>query len=230
MLPIWTDGRRTTPLLTLLLLGFLLGLRHATDPDHVVAVTTIVARERRLWAASLVGAFWGLGHTVTIFVVGGAIILFDVVIPPRLGLGMEFAVAIMLVVLGVMNLAGVHAHLHRPPSSPPPRIGLRPLVIGVVHGLAGSAAVTLLVLATIHDARWALLYLAVFGVGTVAGMMALTTALGLPFAYASRRFDRIQAWLAGATGLASVAFGGLLAYELVFVRGLLSAAPRWSPQ
>jgi len=218
-------------LLPLLLLGFLLGLRHATDPDHVVAVTTIVARDRRPWASSLIGALWGIGHTVTIFVVGGAIILFDVVIPPRLGLGMELAVAIMLIALGTVNLAGLRAHAHPPghASSPAPRIGLRPLLVGVVHGLAGSAAVTLLVLATIHDQRWALLYLGVFGVGTIAGMMTLTTALGLPFAYASRRFDRLQAWLAGSTGLASVAFGGFLAYELVVVHGLLSAAPQWSP-
>lgn len=219
-------------MLTLLLLGFLLGLRHATEPDHVVAVITIVARERRLWSSSLVGALWGLGHTVTIFVVGGAIILFDVVIPPRIGLGMEFAVALMLIGLGVMNLVGLRARRNAsaPAASSPSRIRLRPLLIGVVHGLAGSAAVTLLVLATIHDERWALLYLGMFGVGTIAGMMTLTTAFGLPFAYATRRFDRVQAWLAGVTGLASVALGGFLAYEFIFVHGLLSAAPSWTPR
>jgi high-affinity nickel-transport protein len=131
-----------------------------------------------------------------------------------------------------MNLAGLTAHAHLPARafSPPPRIGLRPLLVGVVHGLAGSAAVTLLVLATIHDQRWALFYLGVFGIGTIAGMMTLTTALGLPFAYAVRRFARLQAWLAASTGLASVAFGGFLAYELVVVRGLLSAVPDWTPQ
>jgi sulfite exporter TauE/SafE len=219
-------------LFTLLLLGFLLGLRHATDPDHVVAVTTIVAvRDRRPWAAALVGALWGVGHTATIFVVGGAIIVFDVVIPPRVGLGMELAVAIMLVALGATNLARLRGHAHPAADAHSPRgVGWRPLLVGVVHGLAGSAAAALLVLATIHDARWALLYLGVFGAGTIAGMMTLTTALGLPFAYASRRLDRLRRWLAGSTGLASVAFGGFLAYELVVVHGLLSAAPQWSPQ
>jgi high-affinity nickel-transport protein len=219
-------------LFSLLLLGFLLGLRHATDPDHVVAVTTIVAvRDRRPWAAAMVGALWGAGHTVTILVVGGAIIVFHVVIPPRVGLGMELAVAIMLVGLGAASLTRLREHAHRAETQARPRgVGLRPLLVGVVHGLAGSAAAALLVLAAIHEPRWALVYLGVFGAGTIAGMMTLTTALGLPFAYASRRLDRLQGWLVGSTGLASLAFGGFLAYEVVVVHGLLSAAPEWIPQ
>ncbi|MGA3124498.1 MAG: hypothetical protein ABSF69_27380, partial [Polyangiaceae bacterium] len=92
-------------MLSILLLGFVLGMRHATDPDHVVAVTTIVVRERRLWTSSLVGVLWGLGHTATLLFVGGAIVLFEVVIPARVGLALEFTVAIMLVVLGLMNLS-----------------------------------------------------------------------------------------------------------------------------
>jgi hypothetical protein len=228
-----------TSVLSVLLLGFLLGMRHATDPDHVVAVTTIVAREKRLWASSLVGAFWGLGHTATIFVVGGAIVLFGVVIPPRIGLGMELAVALMLVALGVASLARFARTHHVAPdagvtSAPGASTALwsgatRPLVVGVVHGMAGSAAVALLVLATIRDPRWSLLYLAVFGAGTIAGMMVLTTALALPFAFTARRFDRANAWLAGATGIASVALGAVMSYEFVFVRGLFSSAPLWSP-
>jgi sulfite exporter TauE/SafE len=234
--------------LSILLLGFVLGMRHATDPDHVVAVTTIVVRERRLWTSSLVGVLWGLGHTATLLFVGGAIVLFEVVIPARVGLALEFTVAIMLVVLGLMNLSGALARVHRhdavqhdsgasmfegtprPRAAPRSLVRWRPLLIGVVHGLAGSAAIALLVLATIHDARWALAYLIVFGVGTIAGMMVLTTALGLPFSFASRRVDRIQGWLAGASGLASVGFGAFLAYDFVFVRGLLSAAPHWIPR
>jgi high-affinity nickel-transport protein len=233
-----------TPALSILLLGFLLGVRHAIDPDHVVAVTTIVARERRLWASSLIGAFWGIGHTATIFVVGGAIVLFGIVIPPRVGLGMELTVALMLVALGVANLSGLVARTRRarnardaaaPAVDPAPAASrwqqaARPMVVGIVHGLAGSAAVALLVLATIHDARWSVLYLGVFGVGTIAGMMALTTAFALPVAFTSRRFDRASLWLTGATGLASVALGTLLSYELFFVHGLLSSAPVWSPQ
>src|SRR6202047_1106114 len=187
-----------TSLLAIVLLGFFLGMRHATDPDHVIAVTTIVSRERTMLHAALIGAFWGLGHTVTILAVGSAIILFKLTIPPRLGLSMELSVGLMLILLGVMNLTGLmrrviewitirrlgpgaHSHVilgrwmihtHDEEDEPEfegPRspygwapqwcpqwfnsLGLfhiaRPLTVGIVHGLAGSAAVALLVLTTI---------------------------------------------------------------------------------
>src|ERR1700728_2230742 len=93
-------------LFAILLLGFFLGMRHATDPDHVVAVTTIVSRERTMLHATVIGALWGLGHTLTILAVGSAIILFGIVIPPRLGLSMELSVGLMLILLGVLNLSG----------------------------------------------------------------------------------------------------------------------------
>jgi ABC-type nickel/cobalt efflux system permease component RcnA len=93
-------------LLTVIGVGFLLGIRHATDPDHVIAVTTIVSRQRSIRHAGLIGILWGLGHTITILLVGAAIILYNVVIPPRMGLSMELAVGLMLVFLGVMNLTG----------------------------------------------------------------------------------------------------------------------------
>ena len=96
-----------TALLAIVLLGFFLGMRHATDPDHVVAVTTIVSRERTMLHATLIGALWGVGHTFTILAVGSAIILFKLTIPPRLGLSMELCVGLMLILLGVLNLTGV---------------------------------------------------------------------------------------------------------------------------
>jgi len=228
-----------TSLVSILGLGFALGVRHATDADHVVAVTTIVARERRLWSSSLVGALWGLGHTATILVVGGAILIFRLEIPPRLGLGMEAAVAAMLVGLGGMALLrrpDAHAHSSAPSPAPAPApapapsriLALRPLLIGTVHGLAGSAAIALFVLAALDDIRWGAVYLGVFGIGTIAGMMLLTTAIALPFAYTARAFGRVNAWLARATGGASVALGVWLAYELVTVGGLLYASPNWT--
>src|ERR1700742_2448936 len=174
--------------LSFLLLGFFLGMRHATDADHVVAIATIVSRERSMTGSALIGAAWGVGHTLTVMAVGAAIIVFGVVIPPRLGLSMEFAVGIMLVVLGVLTLSGkgpgrgepphVHAHGsdgdHTPPSRPDrhrlERIaiyrGLRPFAVGIVHGLAGSAAAALMVLSVIHDRAAGLGYLLLFCLGT----------------------------------------------------------------
>ncbi len=208
------------------LLGFLLGLRHATDADHVVAVTTIVARERTLRRAAWIGALWGIGHTLTVFAVGGAIIAFRLVIPPRLGLALEFGVAIMLITLGFANLRPAereHGHTHEFDHR-------RPIIIGTVHGLAGSAAVAILVLAAIPQTGWALAYLLVFGVGTIAGMMLVTVILAAPAMYASERVARLHGGIRLAAGALSIVFGLLLARELIVGGGLLSAAPHWSPR
>lgn len=224
-------------LIAVLVLGFFLGMRHATDADHVVAITTIVGRKRSTRAALGVGALWGLGHTVTLLVVGGTIVLFGVVIPPRVGLSMEMSVAVMLIVLGSMNLLGTLKRIDdvahgseegRSPSAEERHV-LRPMLIGVVHGLAGSAAVALLVLATIREAAWALFYLAVFGLGTVAGMMLLTTAMAMPIAAASRRFGSVERVMARATGVLSIAFGVFLAYQIGIVDGLFLGEPSWTP-
>jgi hypothetical protein len=229
-------------LLSILALGFFLGMRHATDSDHVVAVTTIVSREKSVLSASLVGALWGLGHTLTILLVGGAIILFGVVLPARIGLTMELSVALMLVVLGVLNVAGfrrevqaIKAAHHGDEEEKRSPLGLgryqalRSLIVGTVHGLAGSAAVALLVLATIRNAAWGILYLLLFGAGTVAGMMLITSALAVPLAYSARRFawSRHLGWM---TGLLSVGFGLFLVYQIGFVDGLFHTHPTSSPQ
>lgn len=206
---------------TVLGLGFLLGLRHATDADHVVAVSTIVSRSRTLRGAVLVGAWWGLGHTLTILLLGGAIVGFRLVVPPLLEATLEGAVAVMLIALGIVNLRGAW----RPPPLPeqavtaPPAtaqtFSLRPLLIGLVHGLAGSAAIALLVLSTIPGVTEALVYLAVFGVGTIAGMALLTLVVAVPIAAASRRYGKLEQYLAAATGVASIAMGLLLAVSIL---------------
>lgn len=211
------------------LLGFLLGLRHATDADHVVAVTTIVARERTLRRAAWIGALWGIGHTLTVFTVGGTIVAFRLVISPRLGLALEFGVAIMLILLGFTNLRSdapaPHGHTHSLEFD-----HRRPLIIGTVHGLAGSAAVAILVLAAIPQTLWALAYLLVFGVGTIAGMMLVTVIIAAPAMYASERVARLHGGIRLAAGVLSIVFGLLLARELIVDGGLLSAMPRWSPK
>lgn len=207
--------------LTPLLLGALLGLRHATDADHVVAVTTIVARERSLARAAGVGALWGVGHTLTLLVLGGAIIAFRLVIPARVGLALEFSVALMLIGLGYSNL-----RRDRDDEAPALR---RPLLVGIVHGLAGSAAVALLVLATLRETLSALLYLFTFGLGTIIGMMAVTAVLAAPALYAGDRVLRMRSGIRVAAGALSIVFGLLLARELIVDGGLFSAVPTWAP-
>jgi high-affinity nickel permease len=264
--------------LAILAIGFFLGMRHATDPDHVIAVSTIVSRERSIAKAAFIGVLWGLGHTLTILAVGAAIILFGLAIPARIGLTMEFCVGLMLILLGVLNLtgtmkwmsekfspahppiAGEHAHIHEhgakmhfhwhshaPQSdhhgkslAPPPVLersfaglglyqSLRPLFVGIVHGLAGSAAVALLVLSAIREPKWAVLYLLVFGLGTIAGMMLITSVIALPFSFAGYRFAWLNRSLITASGILSLAFGLFVCYHIGFVDGLFTAHPNWNP-
>jgi len=270
-------------LASLLFLGFLLGIRHATDADHIVAIATIVSRQRNLRGSAMIGAVWGIGHTLTILVVGGAIVLFGVVIPPRLGLAMEFGVGVMLILLGVLTLTGMggvireaasliqeprrrsphlrdhfHAHgdyvhrhaqggggedhIHREDATPLAWLDarfrrlalyqwLRPLAVGIVHGLAGSAAVALLVLTLVRDPVWAMAYLSLFGIGTIGGMMVITVGLSAPFALTSSSLPRFNLQLRMASGLISFAFGLFLIYEIGFADGgLFTDAPNWQPR
>lgn len=207
--------------LTPILLGVLLGLRHATDADHVVAVTTIVAREKSLARAAWVGAVWGIGHTLTLLLLGGAIIAFRIVIPPRVGLGLEFGVALMLIGLGLSNIRQRNVDAA-------PKLS-RPFLIGIVHGLAGSAAVALLVLATIRTPLEAAMYLLMFGFGTVLGMMAVTALLAVPSLFVGERVVRMRVGVRMTAGALSIVFGLLLAREIVVDGGLFSAVPTWAP-
>lgn len=220
-------------ILGLLAFGFLLGMRHATDADHVVAVTAIAARHRRLLPAVLVGAIWGLGHSVTLCLVGGAILLFNLTVPARLGLSLELAVGFALAFVGALNVVGGPAIAKPAPGSPPaePSRGqsARPFVLGVVHGLAGSAAVALFVLAAVRDPRLGLLYMGLFSLGTVAGMVLVTLGVALPARAISSRWPHLASPIRVATGLLSLAFGVFILYQVGFVDGLFGPAPRFDP-
>jgi high-affinity nickel permease len=203
--------------------SLLLGMRHATDPDHIVAVSTIVSREQSMSRARRIGVLWGAGHTLTILLVGGMIIAFKVAFTPRIGLSLELVVALMLILLGTLNVLGV---------SPSAAVinAVRPFLVGVVHGLAGSAAATLLILPLIDDARWAVLYLFVFGVGTIVGMAIMTLAIAAPAALASTRVRGLQRTIRFASGAVSLCFGVYLSWRIGYVDGLFTGQPRWTPQ
>jgi high-affinity nickel-transport protein len=210
-------------------LGFLLGLKHATDADHVVAITTIVSREKSFRRAAWIGGLWGVGHSMTVLLVGGAMVVFRIAMPPRVGLSLEFGVAIMLIVLGFNNLrpsqtAKTHSH-----DIPPQFNSIRPVIIGVVHGLAGSAAAALLVLAAISDTMYALAYLFIFGVGTIAGMTLITAILAVPSVYAADRVAKLQHGIRLAAGALSLLFGIFVAREIIVNGGLFSDVTHWIP-
>jgi len=238
-----------------LLLGVLLGIRHALDADHVVAVSTIVSSYRNPLRAAWVGISWGLGHTTTLVLVGATIILLRLAIPDRLALFFEFAVGMVLVGLGLQVLWGlwrkqlhghqhehpetVHTHLHSHEPSPDhdhpsaedwrrgawlrPAFRGKSYLVGSLHGLAGSAALVLLVLSTIKSPSLGVLYLFIFGLGSVLSMGVLTVMMGLPFSL-SARAPALNRLVQMAAGVGSVGLGIFLMYEIGLVEGLFLAA------
>jgi high-affinity nickel-transport protein len=266
----------------LILLGLTLGMRHATDPDHVIAVTAILTRERRFFGAIRIGLVWGLGHSATVLAVGMTIIFFKLKVPARLGLTLEFMVAIVLILLGLRaakeTLALIanklclasqpaamlvvhshphtherrgrsHSHLHahsalddedftthdhlmsaKLAETISGRSLTKSFAVGLVHGLAGSAAIALLVTAAIPSPWWATLYVTIFCGGVMIGMMLITTAVGAPFVLAAQRLAGIHRRLSLAAGCLSFGFGLFLAYQIGIVDRLFGAAPNWLPR
>ncbi|HKC64679.1 MAG TPA: hypothetical protein VKB86_13645 [Pyrinomonadaceae bacterium] len=228
---------------TVLGLGFILGLRHALDPDHLVAISTIAGEHRSLKKASLVGTFWGLGHTASLLVAGVAVIILKLQISETTRLWMEFAVAVMLVLLGARALKRalhgwkfhihmhahdghrhLHFHHHRPGEEHGRghqhrhllRFGARPFFIGMVHGMAGSAALMFLVLTTIPSAVVALIYIGVFGLGSVVSMLVMSSLMSLPFILSAKRFNFVSEGLQVVAGFFSLSFGLFLIWQYGF--------------
>ena len=225
---------------SLLSLGFLLGLKHALDADHVAAILTIATENRTFWRSSLIGFCWGVGHTVILLVVGTAVLLFNLTIPSAWAKLFEVAVGVMLVGLGLSvafalwrervhlhahwhehgeqhrhlhshSRGAHHDHLHRF------RLEYKSLAVGMVHGLAGSAALLLLVLAAVPSLGVGLVYILVFGAGSILGMVFLATAMSIPFAMSAERMSRVQQTLRGAAALFSIVLGSTILVELLIV-------------
>ena len=228
---------------SILLLGIVFGLKHALEADHIAAVASIASERRSVVSSTLVGAWWGLGHTAALLCAGVLVILFRVQISDGVAHSFELGVAAMLVILGANTLwklarakqvhvhihqhggrVHVHPHLHEQPHAEGHGLKqerhhgvpaqARPFFVGVVHGLAGSAALMLLVASTIPTPGLGLIYIAAFGIGSIGGMIAMSALVGLPASLTARRYNRANVALRLAAGSFSVCLGLMLAYQL----------------
>jgi len=231
---------------SVLAFGLLFGLKHAVEADHLAAVSTIVSERKSLLSSALVGGLWGIGHTISLLVAGVIVIVLHIKIGERLALALEFGVALMLITLGLNALrklvrggkfhihqhrhfgrAHLHPHLHDAAPEETDtnthhglRFGARPLLVGMVHGVAGSAALMLLVLSTITSQLVGMAYIVIFGIGSIGGMMLMSAVVGLPVHLTANRFKFVPRVLLGLAGCFSVCFGLFMAYEIGFVDGL----------
>ena len=225
-------------ILTSLSFGFTVGLMHAFDPDHVVAMSTMVSRERSIRRSSLLGAIWGLGHTTSLALVGLAVLALQLTIPPSLSKGMELAVAMMIVALGGHLIwqsakelrlhrrthshdGPEHTHVHLHSNSDPighyhhvSRSHKKTFAIGIIHGLAGSAALTLAVMTSMTSAMQGLLYILVFGLGSIGGMLLMSALMSMPFAVLGKWVSGWQRPAQGMIGMLAVSFGLYFAWSV----------------
>ena len=236
-------------MLGILALGFLVGLQHAMEADHLAAVASLATRTKGMASAMRQGAVWGVGHTLTLLVFGGAVLVADSLVPESLATGLEMAVGVMLVLLGadvlrrlVRERVHFHAHQHDGQShfhahsheagtdhaadphqhKHPKSFPLRALFVGMMHGMAGSAALIVLALQTVHSPAQGLLYILIFGLGSVVGMAVLAAAVSLPLRWSARHLTWTHNGLRGAVGLFTVVLGVVIVYRTGVAGGLFS--------
>lgn len=233
------------PSVAVLGFGFLIGLKHATEADHLAAVSTIVAERRSVWSSALIGGFWGLGHTISLFAAGVFVLLLDFQISEATERNLELGVGIMLTLLGLNVLRKLvqggmlhfhthehgghvhaHPHLHEHSQSDEAathhnfRFNTRAVLIGMVHGLAGSGALMLLVIPTIDSKLIGMLYVTIFGIGSIGGMMLMSFLVGLPFHLTASKFNVLNRILQAGAGCVSVILGLWIVYEKGFSTGI----------
>lgn len=228
-------------------LGFFLGLKHATEADHLAAVSTIVAERKSLWSSAFVGGLWGVGHTISLFLAGIFVLLLNFQISEQTERILEFCVGVMLLLLGLNVLRKLlkggklhfhthehgahehaHPHIHEKANAEEKhthhgfKFSPRSVIIGMIHGLAGSAALMLLIIPTIESRTLGLIYIIVFGIGSIGGMMLMSLLVGLPFHLTASRFNRFNYILQSVAGFVSIALGLFIIYEKGITEGLFS--------
>lgn len=223
----------SSPLATLAF-GLLLGFTHAFEADHILAVATMISDHKSSFRVALIGTYWGFGHTTTLFVVGLLVMLLKVSIPQRMSLTFELAVAAMLVFLGLRTLLRKdkppHDHAHEHGNTVHTHIHVKHLhshnkrsfAVGIIHGLAGSGALMVLVLATIGSFIEGIVYILLFGIGSIVGMTLTSLVLGVPLALSLKKFTHVGKIFQIVAGLASICLGAWMVYELIFIQGVFN--------
>jgi len=236
---------------SVIFLGFLIGMQHAMEADHVAAVASLATRSRSIGATARQGAAWGAGHAFTLFLFGGIVLVMDSLVPQRFAQWLELAVGIMLILLGADVLRRlirdrIHFHIHQHDTTTHfhahshmggqshendphehehlETFPLRAMFVGMMHGMAGSAALIILALNSVSSIAQGVLYIALFGIGSILGMALLAAVISLPLRYSPGGLTWTHNGLKAAVGIVTIGLGGKLIYELGIVQGLLLGA------
>ena len=214
--------------------GFVIGLRHALDADHLAAVSTIVSDRKSIWSSSIVGGLWGVGHTISLLIVGGLVIFLKLGISETAAGYLEAVVGLMLIILGLNVLrklvqaerlhahehehdghSHTHIHLHQPDEAPAAHHAFSPrsVIVGMIHGLAGSAGLMLLILPAIDSSTLAMLFIVIFGAGSIGGMMVMSFLMGLPLHFTASRFALVNKGIRFVAGVFSFGLGMMIVFD-----------------
>ncbi len=226
-----------TDTIIMLGLGFLLGLEHAFEPDHIVAISSLISKEKNLKKTTILGAIWGVGHTTTLFLAGIIILTLKITIPETIALSLEFLVGLVIIFLGFYVIRDIiekkkhihkhthngrnHTHIHSHKGTDQHTHYHQSFSVGLIHGLAGSASLMLLILSTFNSLIIGIIYILLFGIGSMVGMAIVGGLISIPFIYSSKKSRSINTVIQYGTGMISIGFGSYLLFKIGYLEGLL---------
>jgi len=226
-----------TDTIIMLGLGFLLGVEHAFEPDHIVAISSLISKEKNLKKTTILGAIWGAGHTTTLFLAGIIILTLKITIPETIALSLEFLVGLVIIFLGFYVIRDIiekkkhihkhthngrtHTHIHSHKGTDQHTHYHQSFSVGLIHGLAGSAALMLLILSTFNSLIIGIIYILLFGIGSMVGMAIVGGLISIPFIYSSKKSSSINTVIQYGTGMISIGFGSYLLFKIGYLEGLL---------